>query len=149
MDGKAYDIQLSDKRVCASFSTIKCWDLYKRVVEVKGLHTDKGLKQLSVSDNLICSISRQNELLCVQSNIGLFKIATPEGLGTVRKVAAGVTSTAVIDTKGNLKFWYNMPMYDPEYVTTLSGYKNGKLSISKNFLCAINKSKQLACWRIL
>jgi len=29
----------------------------------------------------------------------------PEGLNKVTKVAAGYTSTAVIDTKGNLQFW--------------------------------------------
>jgi len=115
MGGKAYDIHMSDTRVCGSFiGNIKCWDWYTRVVQVNGLHIDKGLKQLSVSDNLICSISKQNEMLCVTSDIGAFKLVTPEGLGTVKKVAAGVTSTAVIDTKGNLKFWYNYPMYDPE-----------------------------------
>jgi len=105
MNGKAYDIQMSDKRVCASFNTIKCWDYYKMVVEVKDLHTDRSVKQLSVSDNIICTISTRNLLLCVESSIGAFKIAIPEWLDKVKKVAAGVTSTAVIDNRGYLKFW--------------------------------------------
>jgi len=105
MNGKAYDIQMSDKRVCASFSTIKCWDFYNIVLEVKDLHRGSSIKQLSVSDNIICTISTRNLLLCVENNIGAFKIAIPEGLDKVKKVAAGVTSTAVIDNRGNLKFW--------------------------------------------
>jgi len=148
MSGNAYSINMSDKRLCASFSTIKCWDFYSSVEEVKGLHTDKSVKQLSVSDNLVCTISTQNELLCVKSSVGKFNIATPEGLNKVTKVAAGYTSTAIIDTKGNLQFWFNYPMYNPENDQIFTGYKNGKVSISKNYLCAINQTKQLTCWRI-
>lgn len=105
MSGNASSINMSDKRLCASFSTIKCWDFYKMVAEVKDLHRGRSVKQLSVSDNVICTISTRNLLLCVESSIGAFEIAIPEGLDKVKKVAAGNTSTAVIDNRGNLKFW--------------------------------------------
>lgn len=57
---------------------------------------------------MVCSVNKQNELLCVASKLGDFKMVIPKGLETgVAKVVTGVTSTALIDTKGNLMFWFN------------------------------------------
>lgn len=66
---------------------------------------------------MVCSVNKQSELACVASQLGEFKMVIPQGVGTgAAKVVAGVTSTAVIDTKGNLKFWFNYPAYDAEKI---------------------------------
>jgi len=77
------------------------------VVEVKGVHESKEVKQLDVS-RMICSINKQNDLVCIKNTLGEFKMVIPPGLDKdVKKVVSGVTSTAIIDTKGNLRFWFN------------------------------------------
>jgi len=57
----------------------------------------------------------------------------------------GVSSTAVIDTNGDLKFWFNKPFYNSDDIKTFRGYSNGKMSMSKNYFCAINDAKKLEC----
>lgn len=61
---------------------------------------------------------------------------------------AGVFSTAVIDQKGELKFWFNRQNDSPEGVSTFQGYSNGKLTLSERFFCAINDLHELSCYQI-
>lgn len=73
----------------------------------------------------------------------------PEGFEqNANKVVAGVFSTAVIDQKGELKFWFNRQNDLPENVKTFQGYSNGKMSLSERFFCAINELKALSCYQI-
>jgi len=51
--------------------------------------------------------------LCEKSSVGAFKVVIPKGFQTnVKKVVAGVSSTAIIDDNGDLKFWFNGPMFN-------------------------------------
>lgn len=65
-----------------------------------------------------------------------------------KKVIAGVFSTAVIDNDGVLKFWFNRRNDLTEGVKTFQGYLNGKISLSKNYFCAINDTNELSCYRV-
>lgn len=100
---------MSEKAVCAKDnSIIKCWDFFYEVKEINGLHKPKDIKIILNSSNIICSINKQNDLKCQKIDLGHFKVTIPEGFETnAKKVVAGVASTAVIDSDGILKFWFN------------------------------------------
>lgn len=142
---------MSDKAVCATGNDmIKCWDFFYEVKEFKGIHKSKDIKSLITSNNMVCSINKQNDLLCEPSDLGHFKVTIPAGFEkNAKKVVAGVTSTAVIDSDGTLKFWFNKPNYSPDSINTFTGYANGKMDMSKKYFCAINAQQQLSCFRIL
>lgn len=124
---------MSDKAVCATGNDIiKCWDFYFEVQEFKGIHKSKDIKSLITSNNMVCSINKQNDLLCEKSDLGHFKVTIPAGFEkNAKKVVAGVSSTAVIDSDGNLKFWFNKPNFSPAGIRTFAGYTNGKMDMSK------------------
>lgn len=144
---KATDMSMSNKAVCASSEkVVKCWDFWYTVTEFTQVHSSKSIKYLSNSDDLVCTLNKQGKILCEKSTVGSLQVVIPKGFETkVKKVVAGVSSTAIIDDNGDLKFWFNGPMFNEDTASVFKGYKNGKMSLSKSFLCAINSDKQLAC----
>lgn len=115
---------MSEKAVCASAEdgSVKCWDFYYKVHTFKALHHSKSIKQLSNSENLICTLNKQGAIRCEKSTVGSFQVVVPQGLEKgVKQVVAGVSSTAIIDNNGDLKFWFNEPMYNPNAVSIFKG----------------------------
>lgn len=70
----------------------------------------QNIKQLSNTDTSVCVINSQSLLLCEDTVLGKFNVVVPEVIKhDAMKVMAGVNSTAAINSKGQLKFWWNYP----------------------------------------
>jgi len=54
-------------------------------------------------------VNKQSQLSCDDISLGEFKVVVPKGFdkNNARKVVAGVNSTAAINKKGELVFWWN------------------------------------------
>eukprot|EP00801_Mesodinium_rubrum_P003097 Mrub_03097.p1 GENE.Mrub_03097~~Mrub_03097.p1 ORF type:complete len:495 (+),score=125.07 Mrub_03097:1-1485(+) len=65
----------------------------------------------------------------------------------VRAVVCSSNATVIINNDGELKFWFNYP-FKPESVQIFENYYSGKVSLSNRFLCAINDTKELSCYRV-
>lgn len=76
--------------------------------EYKSLLDSKHIKHLANSNTLVCVINKKYKVICEEINSSQNKIVVPKDLNSdVKKVVTGVDSTALINSKGELKFWYN------------------------------------------
>lgn len=148
---KVQDVSMSDKGVCVSTSSsILCWDFYYKVTKHDKLNS-KNVKLITNSNKLVCVVNQKSELSCDDISLGEFKVVVPKELQTnAKRVVAGVNSTAAINKKGELVFWWNYPMYHPDSVRKFEGFKKGtsKFSLSRNYFCSINDSKALNCYQL-
>lgn len=86
------------------------------------MHNSKEVKQIYNADNMVCTVNKQSQLLCEKSNLGHFNVVIPKGQeNNVKKVVTGVSSTAVIYTNGDLKFWFIKPFYNSDDTKTFRG----------------------------
>lgn len=76
--------------------------------EYKSLLDSNNIRHLSNTNTLVCVIDKKYKVICEENKSNNNKIVVPKDLNSdVKKVVTGVDSTALINSKGELKFWYN------------------------------------------